>query len=251
MLETTDRRSVFGTRRDRVLDPIEVPEGVRLDAPNRMDGLDLLGLLDASCVPVVFFDPQHRGVLDYQSYGNEGVTRGRRRSSLPQMSAAEIASFVREIDRVLVPTGHLFLWLDKFHLCNGIGDWTGGTALATVDLVTWNKGRMGMGYRTRRMSEYLLVLQKAPKRAKGVWTLHDIPDIWAERVQGRRFAHRKPTALQARLIEAVTERGDVVVDPAAGSYSVLDACRAAGRNFLGCDIAPAAELGNGGEAASG
>ena len=34
-----------------------------------------------------------------------------------------------------------------------------------------------MGYRTRRKSEYCLVLQKVPLRAKGVWRSHNIPDV--------------------------------------------------------------------------
>jgi site-specific DNA-methyltransferase (adenine-specific) len=42
--------------------------------------------------------------------------------------------------------------------------------------------------------------------------------------------------LQARLIGALTNMGDIVIDPAAGSYSVLEACRRTNRQFLGCDI---------------
>jgi site-specific DNA-methyltransferase (adenine-specific) len=92
-----------------------------------------------------------------------------------------------------------------------------------------------MGYRTRRISEYCLVLQKAPLRAKGVWRVHDIPDVVEEKLDTR-LAHAKPVGLQARLIDALTNPGDIVIDPAAGSYSVLEACRRTGRRFLGCDI---------------
>jgi site-specific DNA-methyltransferase (adenine-specific) len=42
--------------------------------------------------------------------------------------------------------------------------------------------------------------------------------------------------LQQRLIEAVTNPGDVIVDPAAGSYSVLTAANNSDRHFLGCDL---------------
>lgn len=35
----------------------------------------------------------------------------------------------------------------------------------------------------------------------------------------------------------MTESGDLVVDPAAGSFIVMQAARALGRNFVGCDIA--------------
>ena len=51
-----------------------------------------------------------------------------------------------------------------------------------------------------------------------------------------RHAHAKPVGLQARLIESVTNPGDVVVDPAAGSFSVMEACAQTSRKFLGCDI---------------
>jgi len=73
---------------------------------------------------------------------------------------------VREIDRILKPSGHLFLWTDKFHLREGIVTWLKKTYLAIVDMIVWNKGRIGMGYRTRRSSEYLLILQKTPLKTK-------------------------------------------------------------------------------------
>jgi len=44
-----------------------------------------------------------------------------------------------------------------------------GDALKVVDLITWDKGRIGMGYRSRRRGEYLIFLQKPPIRAKGTW----------------------------------------------------------------------------------
>lgn len=183
---------------------------------------------------MVFFDPQYRGVLDRQNYGNEGE-RQKERATLAQMDEALIARFIGLIDRALMPSGHLLLWLDKYHLCTGTAAWLAGTALSTVDLIVWNKRRIGMGYRTRRTSEYLLVLQKLPLRAKGVWRVHDIPDVWDEKLPAR-GGHAKPVGLQARLIDALTNPGDLVVDPAAGTYSVLTACQQTARMFLGCDL---------------
>ena len=81
---------------------------------------------------------------------------------------------------ILRPSGHVCLWMDKFILC-GYGaapifplDWT-------VDLITWDKGKIGMGYRTRRRGEYLMICQKPPRRAKGIWQDHGIPDVWPEK----------------------------------------------------------------------
>ena len=229
--------TVFATTRDEPparRQPCRWP--LPLNQSNQHDGLDLLAALEPECVPLCIFDPQYRGILDKMQYGNEGVSRGRRRSALPQMSEETIAKFVAGIEAALIPSGHLFLWVDKYHLCSGVGAWVDRWGLEVVDLITWNKVRMGMGYRTRRVGEHLLILQKPPKRAKGVWQRHDIPDVWTEKVERLGNVHPKPVNLQSRLIDAVTAPGDVVLDPAAGSYSVLTAAHNVERQFLGCDL---------------
>ena len=210
-----------------------------LNQRNQCDGRDPLAALEPESIPLCIFDPQYRGLLDKMRYGNEGVSRGRRRSELLQMSEETIGEFVAGISAALTPSGHLFLWVDKFHLCNGIRTWLGDCGLEIVDLVTWDKGRMGMGYRTRRVAEYLLILQKPPIRVGAGWQSDDIPDVVTEKVEHIRSVHPKPVNLQARLIEAVTDPGNVVLDPAAGSYSVMAAAHQVRRQFLGCDIASA------------
>jgi site-specific DNA-methyltransferase (adenine-specific) len=231
--ERVTRPSVYGHSRDVAQPETGLPAGWALDAANQGDGLDLLTALTAGSYPLCIFDPQYRGVLDKQKYGNEG-SRQKGRALLDAMSEAEIGNFIAAIDRALMPSGHLLLWIDKYHLCTGIDGWIDGTSLSRVDLVVWNKKRIGMGYRTRRTSEFLMVLQKAPVRAKGVWRVHDIPDVIDEKID-RKLTHAKPVCMQARLIEALTNPGEIVLDPAAGTYSVLTACQRTGRHFLGCD----------------
>lgn len=218
--------------------PLKEDAKLQLNARNTIDGLLLLRQLMDASIAAAFFDPQYRGILDKLSYGNEGVQRGQRRAQLRQMQEEEILSFLREINRVLRPSGHLFLWVDKFHLCEGVMRWCTGTALELVDMLVWEKPRIGMGYRTRRKAEYLVILQKRPKRARGIWVDHTIPDVWADEADTKIHAHAKPVELQRRLLLAVTQPDDWVLDPAAGSYSVLAACRQAGRGFIGGDIRP-------------
>lgn len=215
--------------------------GWKPDCANVGDGLKLLSDLPEACAAAVFFDPQYRGVMDKLAYGNEGA-RQKGRATLAQMPEPVILEFIRATARVLRPQGHLFLWVDKFHLCEGVAAWLAQTDLQIVDMITWDKGRMGMGYRSRRRSEYLVAIQKPPRRAKGVWTNHRIPDVVLEKIPAQKGAHphRKPIGLQAILIEAVTRPGDVVVDPAAGSFSVMTSCAAVGdRIFFGADLNPA------------
>lgn len=202
----------------------------------KMDGLQFLSALQNESIPVAFLDPQYRGVLEKLSYGNEGEKRGKRRCALKQMTEDTIKQFVNNINRVLIPSGHLFLWVDKFHLCEGIHTWLNETSLHIVDMVTWDKGTFGMGYRTRRCSEHCLVLQKKPCKARGIWKSHTIPDVYREIVIRCEHPHTKPIKLQGELINAVSHTGDFVIDPAAGSFSVLQAAKNNDRIFLGCDI---------------
>ena len=217
---------------------IELDPKLKLNVRQKMDGLKMLKLLPQKSIPLVFFDPQYRSVMDKQNYGNEGENRGKKRAELPQMTNTQIKKFLQEIERVLIPSGHLMLWIDKFILVSGLHTILEGCALQLVDMITWNKERMGMGYRTRRFSEHLLVLQKPPVRAKGVWVVHNIPDVWNEKIDNgdKNHTHAKPVELQIRLIKAVSDKEDIIVDPAAGGYSVLKSCQKSERNFLGCDL---------------
>lgn len=209
---------------------------IKINQKNKYNGIELLDNLKENSIKVLFFDPQYRGVLDKLSYGNEGVSRGKARSQLPQMEEKVIYEFISKIEKVLMPSGYLFLWDDKFHLVEGISSWFSDISkLTLVDMITWNKEKMGMGYRTRRQSEYLVVIQKEPKKAKSTWSIHNIPDIWSEKVD-KKHPHSKPVNLQKKLIEATTSEGDIVCDPASGGYSVLECCKDLNRTFIGCDL---------------
>ena len=228
--------NVYSNARTVCPPSIELPARLKLNKRLKMDGLKLLAKVPDEAVPVAFLDPQYRGILNKMGYGNEGKSRGQKRSALVQMESDRIGTFIKEIDRTLIPTGHLFLWLDKYELLNGFQRWLEGTNLGIVDLVNWDKARMGMGYRTRRVTEYCLVLQKQPRKAKGVWKIHNIPDTWREKAPQGDHPHRKPIELQGNLLAAVSNEGDIVLDPAAGNFTVMAAAHMHNRNFLGCDL---------------
>ena len=110
----TARSSVYSSGRSVSQPTICLPGSLAYDVRLQMEGLHLLAALPEDSIPVVIFDPQYRGVLEHLAYGNEGETRGSPRRALRQMTE-EIPEFVRAIDRVLMPSGHLFLWMDKYH----------------------------------------------------------------------------------------------------------------------------------------
>ena len=113
---TQKTANVFSLVRDVAAPSIALPKHLKTNTRLKMEGRKFLSQLPETSFPVVFFDPQYRGILDKMSYGNEGEKRGRKRTKLPQMSEKVIAEFIQEINKILIPSGHLFLWMDKFHL---------------------------------------------------------------------------------------------------------------------------------------
>lgn len=202
-----------------------------------MNGYHLLLSLDDECARLAVFDPQYRAVLDKLKYGNEGE-RQKKRAELPQMTDVYIKIFVKQIERVLKPSGYLAFWLDKFSIASGhhLRYFDYCTCMQFVDLMCWETRRFGMGRRLRSGTEYLLIVQKKPTNAKNTWSDHSMRDYWEEAVSRLSHPHRKPIELTKRIILAVTKPGDLVVDPCAGSYVVLDACKATKRDFIGCDL---------------
>jgi site-specific DNA-methyltransferase (adenine-specific) len=155
------------------------------------------------------------------------------------MGADYIDACCREIARVLVPSGYCMRWLDTYGLCEahhlGVAD-----CLKSVDLIAWDNSRLGMGKRSRRRGDYLLVLQRPPVIATN-WRDHGISSRWVEKIN--RKIH--PVDLIERLVAAVTLPGDLVIDPAAGGFGVLHAALRLGRQSIGCDaVAPAIAITN-------
>jgi site-specific DNA-methyltransferase (adenine-specific) len=236
---TLSRTAQFGTlphaarAQDRAA--VESATNFQRNTAQGGDALALLQSLTDRCTPLVFLDPQYREVMDKLKLGNEGA-RQKRRFELPQMSTEYIDTCCHEAARLLRPSGYLLQWTDAFRLCMG---YHGRVAdvLGCVDLIAWDNQHQGQGYRARRRGSYLLVLQKPPIKAKATWHDHKIPDRWVEKIDRKLHPHIKPIKLISALIGAVTKPGELVVDPASGSFVVMQAAHQLGREFVGCDIA--------------
>ena len=201
-----------------------------LDRRLQMDGQDLLASIPSGSVPLVVLDPQYPKMVVNCPTLQTG------RMNLPQMTHETIQLMIRETARILQPSGHLMLWHDKGALLYGNRDlWMGSTPLTPVDLICWDKQRLGLGRRSRASCEYLSLFQADPVKCDGVFVRRDISDVCREPVS-KQHPHRKPLKLTADLIEAVVPREGLVVDPCAGSFTTLEACQMTGRHFYGCDI---------------
>lgn len=201
----------------------------------KMSGYELLCRLEDGTAALAFFDPQYRGIMEAMAYGNEGA-RQKARARLPQMSDRMIRLFIEEIARILRPNGYLLFWVDKYMIGTGAhADIIEKIdSMRIVDVICWDGLGFGMGKRTRGAAQYAVMVQKHPTRPR--WIDRRMRDVWTEPVDRSLHPHAKPYQLTERIIKAVTKRGDLIVDPCAGGYGVLEACLRTRREFIGCDL---------------
>ena len=110
-------------------------------------------------------------------------------------------------------------------------------------MISWDSGKLGNGHRARNCGGYLLILQKPKVSRTGKrklsaknWTDHGIRDHLGRERRSQIHPHVKPFGLIRRLIGAVTRPGDLVIDPAAGTFVVMSAALEIKRTFVGCDL---------------
>jgi site-specific DNA-methyltransferase (adenine-specific) len=111
--------------------------------------------------------------------------------------------------------------------------------LASSTEKTWGKSRqravVDESGRRRRSS---VTREESPGAPLGdVWDISIIAPVALERTG---YPTQKPEALLARLLEACTEPGDLVLDPYAGSGTTLAVAARLGRAAIGIDQSPRA-----------
>jgi site-specific DNA-methyltransferase (adenine-specific) len=111
--------------------------------------------------------------------------------------------------------------------------------LKIVDFLVWHKKNiLGLGNWLRSNAEFCFLLQKYPQSGK-LFKNRSFGNVWDEAplsVGKRKHPHQKPKELIKALILATTQENDLVVDPCAGSFVVLEVCQELNRNYLGVDL---------------
>jgi site-specific DNA-methyltransferase (adenine-specific) len=116
-------------------------------------------------------------------------------------------------------------------------EWRGVTRVWRVPPATMEKLEAeGRVFYTRngfpRLKRYLDESKGLP--AQDVWT--DVEPLRSWHAERLGYPTQKPLALAARLIEASSNAGDVVLDPFCGCGTTVDAAQALGRRWIGIDI---------------
>ena len=195
------------------------------------EGLELVQSLENKSVALACFDPQYEKVGDVSRVKDW---------PLHYQSEYQIIQIIKEINRALKPSAFCLLWINKEILkTDRVSTWLlQAPKLKLVDLLVWSKDHFGFGSYFRNKGEYAFLLQKMPTNSKK-FTNRAFPNIWKEGSvsdKQRKHPHQKPFFLLRSLIEATTQENDLIVDPCAGSFVVLEVCQELNREFLGCDL---------------
>jgi len=102
-------------------------------------------------------------------------------------------------------------------------------------LVIWKKHNFGLGWAFRHQHEMILVLEKG----KPKYNLTDFSDVQkASHINHNKtnHPHEKPIDLLEKMIRHSSKKGNIVLDPFAGSGSTCKACRKLKREWIGIEL---------------
>ncbi len=214
------------------------------DARNRADYGRLLGGRQADAV---FTDPPYNVPIDGHVTGLGRVRHREFAMGVGEMSTAAFTAFLAttlgEAARVCRDGAIAFVCMDWRHLGELLA--AGGQVFSELkNLCVWNKTNGGMGTFYRSKHELVCAfkvgdgphtntfgLGQTGRYRTNVWDYPGVSSIGTDRDEALAMHPTvKPTALVADAIRDVTKRGQLVLDPFAGSGTTLIAGETCGRS---------------------
>ena len=191
------------------------------------DCLEVLPTLEAGSVDAVVTDPPY-STPTVNSFGREVVRR------LSDLAIQEhyFGTLKKELERMMALTSPLLVFCDDAYypvLFATFYHWK------QVNLLIWDKGRIGMGNPFRRRHELIFYANRASLVLNREAGTH-IPTILKASPVKEYHAAEKPMMLIARLMKGLTTQGQSVLDPFMGSGTTGVACVKTGRKFIGIEI---------------
>lgn len=104
-----------------------------------------------------------------------------------------------------------------------------------VEQLFQKRGRNQRGKVNYKKDKSGKILLGNPKSGVPLGDVWEIPFLNPRAIERVGYPTQKPIALLERMIEMVTDKGDVVLDPFVGSGTTIVAAKRLGRNFIGID----------------
>ena len=147
-----------------------------------------------------------------------------------------LESWVIELKRVCKDEAHLYIFCSWHNI--DLFKQIVGAYFQVKNILIWEKNNTGMGdlegdYASKY--EMILFCSHGSKKLNGG---RDANILKAKRTGNENHPTEKPVNLIRYLIEKSSNKGDLVLDTFAGSFSTAQACKEIGRDFICFEIEP-------------
>jgi site-specific DNA-methyltransferase (adenine-specific) len=204
------------------------------------DCLEVLRGLDVEISAVVTDPPYASGARTEAAKSSSGaMLRGQRWASKPiendQMTSTGFIWLIREVcyavRPLLIDGGSLLAFIDWRQWPNLVGA-IETTNMRVNGMVVWDKQSYGLGNGFRSQHELICHASKGTARIANRATGNVLT---AKRVPNDDHPSPKPVSLMERLIDVVSEPGELIFDPFAGGGATLLAAQNRGRRVIGVE----------------
>jgi len=199
-----------------------------LDIPTAADWRDAVKQLPSSCVDLVVTDPPYG--MNFQS----NHRKEKHKKIEGDTDLLWVGSWVSELHRLCKPEAHLYVFCSWHNV--DIFKREIEALFNIKNILIWEKNNTGMGdlegdYAPKY--EMCIFCSNGEKKLNGG---RDSNIIKAKRTQNKTHPTEKPVNLIRYFIEKSSQKGDIVLDTFAGSFSTAMAAKETHRHFLCFEI---------------
>jgi site-specific DNA-methyltransferase (adenine-specific) len=147
-----------------------------------------------------------------------------------------LGDWCKELKRVCKPEAHIYVFCSWHNI--DVFKQTLGAYFNVKNILVWEKNNHGSGdllgdYAPKY--ELIIFCSNGSKKLNGGRSSNVIK---CAKIPTDNHPTEKPTNLLRHLIEKSTNKGDLVLDTFAGSFSTARACKEIGRNFICFEVEP-------------
>lgn len=202
-----------------------------------------LKTLPNECIDLVVSDVAYP-VTQRGNAGNSGGMLQKelnKKGKVFEFNNVNIEDYLYELYRVLKDGTHCYLMCNHVNLTHFLKV-IDESKFHFIKCLIWQKGNLIMGTKYMNAFEYILFMSKGTNRNVndcGIPDILSVPNIKTKDIDGGNIHDsEKPVRLMEILITQSSNKGDIVLDPFAGSGSTLLACINKNRRFIGWEIDP-------------
>lgn len=198
-----------------------------------MEALELLGRIDDESIDLVLTDPPYN--MDYSGRGKINEFEGFANDNLtPEEHSIWFDGILAEMHRVMKQNSAIYVCIDYRNYARIYP--LIEKYFTIKNCIVWDKMSIGMGASYRFQHEFIIYAVKGKPALNFV--KRNVPDIWHCKRESGKYKHptQKPLELMKLPIEYSSNRGDLVLDPFAGSFTTALACKQLDRNFISSEI---------------